>query len=138
MILSYRSITLFFAALIFLAGCGGGGSSSSPQEPPTNRSPSITDPGALSLTEGGTEVVTLSVSDEGPGIGVEARDKIFDRFHSDRPEAEDFGNHSGLGLAIARTIAEAHDGSLEAVDRPDGKPGACLLLTLPNPRKGRD
>ncbi|MEW4448520.1 ATP-binding protein [Qipengyuania sp. JC766] len=84
------------------------------------------------------EVVTLSVSDEGPGIGVEARDKIFDRFHSDRPEAEDFGNHSGLGLAIARTIAEAHDGSLEAIDRPDGKPGACLLLTLPNPRKGRD
>ena len=63
MILSYRAITLFFAALIFLAGCGGGGSSSSPQEPPSNRSPSITDPGALSLTEGGTEVATLSVTD---------------------------------------------------------------------------
>lgn len=77
------------------------------------------------------ERVTLSVIDHGPGIPVEARGKVFDRFHSLRPAEEDFGNHSGLGLAIARTIAEAHDGTLDATDRPDGKPGACLVLTLP-------
>ncbi|MEY4952220.1 MAG: hypothetical protein RL299_644 [Pseudomonadota bacterium] len=77
--------------------------------------------------------MTLSVSDEGPGIPEEAREKIFDRFHSLRPEGEQFGSHSGLGLAIARTIAEAHDGTLTAEDRADGKPGACLVLELPVP-----
>lgn len=77
------------------------------------------------------EHIELAVTDDGPGIPPEAREKIFDRFHSLRPESEQFGNHSGLGLAIARTIAEAHDGSLTATDRPDGKPGACLVLELP-------
>jgi two-component system sensor histidine kinase ChvG len=77
------------------------------------------------------EHVELTVTDDGPGIPPEAREKIFDRFHSLRPESEQFGNHSGLGLAIARTIAVAHDGSLIATDRPDGKPGACLVLELP-------
>lgn len=77
------------------------------------------------------EHVELTVTDDGPGIPPEAREKIFDRFHSLRPESEQFGSHSGLGLAIARTIAEAHDGTLNAADRPDGKPGACLVLELP-------
>ena len=77
------------------------------------------------------EHVELTVTDEGPGIPAEAREKIFDRFHSLRPDTESFGSHSGLGLAIARTIAEAHDGTLVATDRPDGKQGACLVLELP-------
>lgn len=77
------------------------------------------------------ECVTLMVCDCGPGIAPEAREKVFQRFHSVRPDAEDFGNHSGLGLAIARAIAEAHDGSLTAEARPDGKSGACMRLRLP-------
>jgi len=77
------------------------------------------------------ECVSLTVCDSGPGIPEDSREKVFTRFHSVRPDAEDFGNHSGLGLAIARTIAEAHDGTLSAEARPDGKPGACLRLQLP-------
>ena len=75
--------------------------------------------------------VTLTVCDHGPGIPEEAREKVFQRFHSVRPAEEDFGNHSGLGLAIARAIAEAHDGTLTAEARPDGAAGACLRLRLP-------
>ena len=73
----------------------------------------------------------IRVEDDGPGIPEEKREKVFQRFHSDRPAEEDFGNHSGLGLAIARTIAEAHDGTLVAISRPDGATGACLQLGLP-------
>jgi two-component system sensor histidine kinase ChvG len=79
--------------------------------------------------------VKVAVMDEGPGIAPEARSKVFERFHSVRPDTEDFGSHSGLGLAIARTIAQAHEGSLSAIDRPDGKPGACLVLDLPEAPK---
>jgi two-component system sensor histidine kinase ChvG len=75
--------------------------------------------------------VRITVSDEGPGIAPDAREKVFERFHSVRPEGEDFGSHSGLGLAIARTIVTAHDGTLTATDRLDGKPGARLVLELP-------
>jgi two-component system sensor histidine kinase ChvG len=75
--------------------------------------------------------VHLSVSDDGPGIASQEREKVFGRFHSVRPDEEAFGAHSGLGLAIARTIAQAHDGTLEIIDKPDGTPGACLMLTLP-------
>jgi two-component system sensor histidine kinase ChvG len=85
---------------------------------------------ALALARSEDEV-ELTVSDEGPGIPPDAREKVFERFHSLRPSEEDFGRHSGLGLAIARTIAEAHDGTLSAIDRRDGKAGACLAMTLP-------
>lgn len=77
------------------------------------------------------EEVALSVCDEGPGIPQSEREKVFTRFHTARPEAEEFGDHSGLGLAIARTIAEAHDGTLTVQDRADRKIGACLVLRLP-------
>ncbi|MFN9498861.1 MAG: ATP-binding protein [Erythrobacteraceae bacterium] len=75
--------------------------------------------------------VTLTICDQGPGIPGESREKVFQRFHSVRPDEEDFGNHSGLGLAIARAIAEAHDGTLTAEARADGEHGACLRLRLP-------
>lgn len=83
------------------------------------------------------DTISLSVCDRGPGIPEDAREKVFERFHSDRPDAEAFGDHSGLGLAIARTIAEAHDGTLIARDRRDGASGACLILTLPAAESNR-
>lgn len=75
--------------------------------------------------------IMVSVNDDGPGIPPDAREKVFERFHSLRPAEEDFGSHSGLGLAIARTIVAAHDGSLRATDRSDGKRGGCIELELP-------
>ena len=82
-------------------------------------------------SDGANSRVSLSVSDEGPGVPDSEREKVFDRFHSVRPDGEAFGGHSGLGLAIARTIAQAHDGTLVITERADGHAGACLVLALP-------
>ena len=76
------------------------------------------------------EQVAVTVEDEGPGVPEEQRSAIFNRFHSDRPD-EEFGRHSGLGLAIARAIAEGHGGSIGVGDRPDGRPGAWFELRVP-------
>lgn len=73
----------------------------------------------------------IRVEDEGPGVRADQREQIFNRFHSDRPEGEAFGRHSGLGLAIARTIVIAHDGTITALDRADAASGACFEVRLP-------
>ncbi|KNG93193.1 sensor histidine kinase [Pseudaestuariivita atlantica] len=57
--------------------------------------------------------VLAVVEDTGPGIPEEALTKIFKRFYSERP-AGDFGNNSGLGLAISKQIVEAHGGVIWA------------------------
>ncbi len=74
--------------------------------------------------------VVVRIADQGIGIEAERRETIFRRFHSVRPDDHGFGQHSGLGLAIARTIIDAHDGTIAAVARPDGEPGACFELRL--------
>lgn len=84
----------------------------------------------ISATRSG-DVVKALVEDQGPGIPADQRDAIFERFHSDRPEADAFGRHSGLGLSIARTIVEAHDGEIDARDRPSGQSGAMFVVLLP-------
>lgn len=68
----------------------------------------------------------IVVRDEGPGVAPSVRDRAFDRF-SQADDARARGG-SGLGLVIARTLAEAHGGSLELLD--DG-PGAALRVRLP-------
>lgn len=75
--------------------------------------------------------VVIRVDDEGPGVAAEVRDAIFNRFHSIRPEGEVFGRHSGLGLAIAKAIVEAHNGVITVVDRDDASSGARFLVRLP-------
>lgn len=57
--------------------------------------------------------VLIVVEDTGPGIPEEALTKVFNRFYSERP-ASQFGNNSGLGLAISKQIVEAHGGVIWA------------------------
>lgn len=78
------------------------------------------------------DLVEAQILDQGPGIPESEREKVFERFHSVRPETEWFGGHSGLGLAIARTIVEAHDGTLTLRNPPAGQTGACFVIALPS------
>ncbi|WP_026325597.1 ATP-binding protein [Sphingomonas sp. Mn802worker] len=75
--------------------------------------------------------IEVRVEDEGPGVPEEAREAIFRRFHSVRPSEEAFGKHSGLGLAIARTIVEGHQGSIAVESREDRLSGARFVVRLP-------
>ncbi|MCO6180691.1 sensor histidine kinase [Ciceribacter sp. RN22] len=77
----------------------------------------------------------VQVDDNGPGIQIENVDRVFERFYTDRPEGESFGQNSGLGLSISRQIAEAHGGTLKAENITDtttgGTLGARFTLSLP-------
>ncbi|HKK97475.1 MAG TPA: sensor histidine kinase [Marivita sp.] len=81
--------------------------------------------------------VLIVVEDTGPGIPDEALTKIFKRFYSQRPET-DFGNNSGLGLAISKQIVEAHGGVIWAenirpteADASSEPLGARFVVGLP-------
>jgi two-component system sensor histidine kinase ChvG len=81
--------------------------------------------------------VLVVVEDTGPGIPEQALTKIFNRFYSERPSG-DFGNHSGLGLAISKQIVEAHGGVIWAENiRPSNADlntpplGARFVVGLP-------
>lgn len=67
--------------------------------------------------------VEISVRDRGPGVPVDRRQSIFQIFVTDKPGG------TGLGLPIARRIAEAHGGELEL--RDTGVPGARFVFSLP-------
>lgn len=90
--------------------------------------------GTVRLSLGGdADWAILGVEDEGPGVPVEDREAVFRRFHSVRPAEEAFGRHSGLGLAIVRSVLDGHGGSITIEDRPDGRTGARFVVRLPLP-----
>ncbi|MER8574152.1 sensor histidine kinase [Mesorhizobium sp. M1338] len=88
----------------------------------------------LSLARAGKFNI-VTVDDNGPGIRADNIDRIFERFYTDRPAGEAFGQNSGLGLSISRQIVEAHGGTLTAENIPGTKPGeikgARFVVTLP-------
>ncbi len=81
----------------------------------------------IEITEAKNNFVLL-VKDEGPGLTESSPQKIFKRFYSNRPK--NFGEHSGLGLNIAKNIVELHKGSISASNRID-KQGAQIEVLLP-------
>ncbi len=81
--------------------------------------------------------ILVVVEDTGPGIPDDALTKVFTRFYSERPQAQ-FGNHSGLGLALSKQIVEAHGGVIWAenirpteADVTSDPLGARFIVGLP-------
>jgi two-component system sensor histidine kinase ChvG len=87
----------------------------------------------LAAARRGRQLVA-EVLDEGPGLPEGKEQQIFERFYSERPRGERFGDHSGLGLSISKQIIEAHGGRIFAENRrhADGSvAGARFVVELP-------
>ncbi len=69
------------------------------------------------------------VEDDGPGIPLEERERVFDRFHRTDPARDRASGGAGLGLAIVQAIARAHGGAVRAEESTLG--GARLVMVLP-------
>ena len=86
-------------------------------------------------------MVEVMVDDDGPGIRPDSIERIFERFYTDRPDSEAFGQNSGLGLSITKQIVEAHRGRIWAENRvrprkagETGEPeivGARFIIRIP-------
>jgi two-component system sensor histidine kinase ChvG len=80
------------------------------------------------------QMVEFIIEDEGPGIPDAKLESIFDRFYSERPSSELFGQHSGLGLSISKQIVEGLRGRIAAENRRDASGailGARFIVRLP-------
>ena len=87
--------------------------------------------GRVTLTVGqGAEGPEVTVADTGIGIPPEDQSRVFERFYRvDKSHSKEIGG-TGLGLAIVKSVVESHDGTVEAINLPDG--GACFIIALPS------
>lgn len=74
-------------------------------------------------------MLSIRVRDEGPGFSAQALVHAVERFWRG-DSARTVGDHSGLGLSIAASIAQRHGGRLDLANREDGT-GACATLRIP-------
>jgi two-component system OmpR family sensor kinase len=82
---------------------------------------------AVQREDGSPPRALVTVADTGPGIPPEERARVFDRFHRVPGTS---GTGSGLGLALARSIATRHGGEVVLADGPGGR-GLCASVRLP-------
>ncbi len=74
-------------------------------------------------------MIEIVVEDDGPGIRDDQFERVFERFYTDRPDQESFGQNSGLGLSISKQIVEAHRGTITAENRKQPvKDGASPIV----------
>lgn len=73
--------------------------------------------------------VELTVADEGPGVPLSERERIFEPFHRSPGVRRDRAGGTGLGLAIARRIVTAHRGAIHVAEATGG--GAAFVVTIP-------
>jgi len=95
---------------------------------------------ALKFSPAGTAVdvvvdrTDIQVCDRGPGIGIDERKRVFDRFY--RSDSARTLPGSGLGLAIVKEIADIHDATVTISERPGGGTVATFALPSPGPGAG--
>ena len=83
------------------------------------------------LAKGGEESsVQLVVEDQGPGIPVELRERVFDKFFRAMRDGDKSKSGTGMGLAIAKGIVEAHGGHISIEDSADSN-GIRVVVVLP-------
>jgi two-component system sensor histidine kinase GlrK len=82
-----------------------------------------------SVQTDGKPFALVAVTDSGPGIPDEHKQKIFEKFHQIKQGKKISGQGVGLGLAICRTIVEAHRGAIWVEDNPEG--GSIISVLLP-------
>jgi K+-sensing histidine kinase KdpD len=88
-------------------------------------------PISISVAHEEPGLVTVRVSDRGPGVPVELRERIFERFfRTDSEAAAEKSGGTGLGLAIVRGLVEAHAGTV-ILENTNEEPGATFRFTLP-------
>ena len=93
----------------------------------------------IAAARAANDMIQIAVEDEGPGIPLDSREKVFERFF--RVANDDSTGGIGLGLAIAKGIVEAHGGSIQVQD-PKTTRGARIVFTVPvgdeDPPRERD
>jgi two-component system sensor histidine kinase KdpD len=87
----------------------------------------------ITARRAGDELIEMHVEDEGPGIPIDLRDRVFDKFFRATRDG-DIRNRqptgTGMGLAIAKGLVEAHEGNIWIESGRNGK-GTRVLFTLP-------
>lgn len=82
--------------------------------------------------EDGADATRLTVADRGPGIAPEHLEAVTEPFHRPDPSRARTSGGIGLGLSLARLVAEAHGGSLRVASDPAREPGTRVTVTLPH------